>query len=89
LADGPLLKKGQAARAHEFHWSTLEKTSGLTPAYRVEEKENREEGFQAGNVLDSYIHLHLGALPSTAPRFAEMCRSFHQAKGKKTGSLKR
>ncbi len=85
LADGPLLQEGQTVRAHEFHWSTLEKSGGAAPAYRVLEKSGGEEGFQQGNILASYIHLHLGALPTLAPRFVEMCHRFQRDKGKSSG----
>jgi cobyrinic acid a,c-diamide synthase len=76
LADGPLLKMGEIARGHEFHWSNIGAAETSENAYSVMEQEGRVEGFQKGSVLASYIHLHLAALPSMARRFVETCASF-------------
>jgi cobyrinic acid a,c-diamide synthase len=78
LADGPFLQKGRTTRGHEFHWSGLESVSGFTPAYLVQENGGRPEGFQTRNVLASYIHLHLGSLPSMPGRFVAVCRNFRE-----------
>jgi len=78
LADGPFLRKGESTRGHEFHWSNLDSTTVLTPAYSVLEIDGRDEGFHRGNVLASYIHVHLGSLPSMAPRFVDICRRFRE-----------
>jgi hypothetical protein len=40
------------------------------------EGDGRVEGLQIGNILASYVHLHLGHSPSMAPRFVEVCRRF-------------
>jgi cobyrinic acid a,c-diamide synthase len=76
LNDGPFLEKGQTARGHEFHWSNLQSVTGIEPAYSVEEKGGASEGFQAGNILASYIHLHLGTVPGMAKHFVDRCASF-------------
>ena len=74
LADGPLLRRGQRVRGHEFHWSIQEGTpSEPNAVYTVLDKEGRLEGFRSGSVWASYIHLHLGSDPSLAPRFVETC----------------
>ena len=76
MSDGPLLRKGQTVRGHEFHWSTLD----LPPdpahsVYRVVDQDGRLEGFQWGSVWASYIHVHLGSHPSLPRRFVETCAS--------------
>ena len=82
LSDGPLLKKGEITRGHEFHWSNIAQVSGdLEPAYNVEEGKLRTEGFRRLNVLASYVHLHLGSRASMAPRFVEICRSYSENGG--------
>ena len=72
--DSPLLRKGQRVRGHEFHWSVLEQPADPEQAvYRVVDQDNRPEGFQAGSVWASYIHIHLGSDPTLAKRFVETC----------------
>jgi cobyrinic acid a,c-diamide synthase len=81
LNDGPLLKKGETVRGHEFHWSVLENTSMDANAYRIIDKNNRLEGFQVRNLLVSYVHLHMGSLPSMVGRFIDSCERFHNGQG--------
>jgi cobyrinic acid a,c-diamide synthase len=76
-SDGPLLKKGETTRGHEFHWSKIETAGKLAVAYSVAET-GQGEGFQRRNVLASYVHLHMGSLASMAPRFVETCRAFSE-----------
>jgi len=80
LGDGPMLRRGETVRGHEFHWSVLEKNADMPNAYSIVDKGKRREGFHKGNLLASYIHLHLGSLPSMAGRFVENCRRFQESK---------
>lgn len=68
LGDGPLLRRGQAVRGHEFHWSVMD--YGQMNAYEIV-GQKRQEGFHQDNLLASYIHLHMGSLPIMARRFVE------------------
>ena len=73
-ADGPLLRAGQTVRGHEFHWSVLQHPPDAAgAAYRVVNQQGRPEGFRAGSVWASYIHIHLGSRPGLAPRFVDTC----------------
>ena len=78
LNDGPLLNKGEIVRGHEFHWSVLEDRVDSSYAYRIIDKGNIFEGVQRNNILASYVHLHMGSLPSMATRFIETCRRFQE-----------
>ncbi|MFC1940445.1 cobyrinate a,c-diamide synthase [Chloroflexota bacterium] len=81
LGDGPLLRQGEIVRGHEFHWSVLEGTSNRANAYRIIDRGSRREGFQRGrSLVASYIHLHLGSLPSMTLRFIENCRHFQDSR---------
>ena len=75
--DGPLLSAGQRVRGHEFHWSTLEQPPGDEEAvYRVVNQGGRPDGFRAGSVWASYVHVHLGSAPGLALRFVETCAAY-------------
>ena len=77
LADGPLLRKGDRARGHEFHWSIANApASPAQAAYAVRSQNSRLEGFRAPNLWASYIHLHFAANPAIAPRFVSACANF-------------
>ncbi len=78
LGDGPLLRQGETVRGHEFHWSVLEKNTDASKAYCIIDKGKRREGFHNMNLLASYIHLHMGSLPSMAARFIDNCQKFGQ-----------
>ncbi|WP_288480252.1 cobyrinate a,c-diamide synthase [uncultured Deinococcus sp.] len=74
LHASPLAPAGAALRGHEFHHSVL--THAPThPAYRwtAPNGQPAEEGYARGNVLASYLHLHLGADPALARRFVAAC----------------
>ena len=72
--DGPLLSAGQRVRGHEFHWSTLEQPPDENESvYRVVNQGGRPDGFRAGSVRASYVHVHLGSAPGLASRFVETC----------------
>ncbi len=73
-ADGPLLASGQRIRGHEFHWSTLEQPpQDDESVYRVVNQGGRPDGFRAGSVWATYVHVHLGSGPGLASRFVETC----------------
>jgi cobyrinic acid a,c-diamide synthase len=73
-SDGPLLRQGQRVRGHEFHWSTLERQPEPGESvYKVMDQDGRPDGFHAGSVWASYVHVHLGSHPALAPRFVETC----------------
>ena len=74
LTNGPLLRRGQRVRGHEFHWSVQDGApSQREAAYRMVDQDGRLEGFRSGSVLASYVHLHLASDPSLASRFVEIC----------------
>ncbi len=78
LKNGPLLRREEEVRGHEFHWSVLEEEPSGHAAYRITNQGGRREGFQRGNVLASYIHIHLASRRDIAPRFVEACRRHRQ-----------
>ncbi len=73
--------RGASCRGHEFHYSELTgglpDGSGWRPAYSVRGAHRgpeRAEGFQKGQVLASYVHLHFASRPGVAEHFVGRCR---------------
>lgn len=73
-------RQGDVLRGHEFHYSELVADgiaeSRWKPAYTL--KRNRREsfiteGFQCGNLLASYAHLHYASRPQAVERFVAKC----------------
>jgi len=65
--DSPLWRTGEAVRGHEFHYSATE--GGGTPAWELTARGTaRPEGFVAGGVHASYLHVHWAAFPQVARR---------------------
>jgi cobyrinic acid a,c-diamide synthase len=80
--DIPLLRAGEIARGHEFHWSVLEAPLSAADApYDVIQQSEAQEGFARGNVLASYCHLHFGSNPALAPSFVEAAQRWAEPIG--------
>jgi cobyrinic acid a,c-diamide synthase len=78
LRDNPLLPTGETVRGHEFHWSVLASGEEKANAYAIVDGGDRREGFQQGNVLASYVHLHFAGRPDMASRFIRTCRQYQE-----------
>jgi cobyrinic acid a,c-diamide synthase len=75
-AASPLGPAGTVARGHEFHFSSLDPVPATVPrAYRLRRRrgDERDEGYQIGNALLSYVHLHFASNPHMAASFVEAC----------------
>jgi cobyrinic acid a,c-diamide synthase len=71
---------GESVRGHEFHHSSLAANpagvEGWRSVYRIRTLRVEtavEEGFQKGNILASYAHLHLASRPRALERFIASC----------------
>lgn len=80
-------KKGLRIRGHEFHYSEIaeadaeeaEGSASVERVYRLEARKHREarlEGYRAGPVLASYVHLHWGSAPQAAHAFVQACLDY-------------
>jgi len=75
-------KGGTTFRGHEFHYSELIEspvgTDGWQAVYQLKQKRSgklRAEGYQRGNVLASYAHLHLASKPEAVSWFVNRMRN--------------
>ena len=81
---GGLFGAGHTARGHLFHRSEI--SGGRRAAahcYRLETSrgDRSEEGYELGNVLASYAHLHLASNPALAAAFVDRCERFRGGVG--------
>jgi cobyrinic acid a,c-diamide synthase len=72
LRDTLLVPAGAEVRGHEFHYSDVRYAPAAPHAYRLAETACHE-GYAHGNVLASYLHLHLASAPVLVERFAAAC----------------
>ncbi|MCE4944662.1 MULTISPECIES: cobyrinate a,c-diamide synthase [Streptomyces] len=68
LSDNALAAAGTRVRGHEFHRTVLEPGAGASPAWGVTHPRRAVEGFVAGGVHASYLHVHWAAEPALAGR---------------------
>ena len=69
---------GSVLRGHSFHYSRITEMDTIPTSYRVKyslSAHQEEEGFNLGNILASYIHLHFRTAPHIAENFVEFMRS--------------
>jgi cobyrinic acid a,c-diamide synthase len=76
VADSPLLPRGGRLRGHEHHYSTTAPAAGPVPAWTLRARgRERTEGFAAGNVYASYLHMHWAAAPEVPRRLVARARA--------------
>ncbi|MDX6537295.1 MAG: cobyrinic acid a,c-diamide synthase [Gaiellales bacterium] len=70
------LEQGQEVRGHEFHYSQVEPLNGAAPsAWKLAARgTERDEGFVAGGVHASFLHVHWAAFPQLARRLVAAAR---------------
>ncbi len=65
--------KGDVLRGHEFHYSEIdEMPAEIARVYALQD--GRVEGYQLGNTLGGYLHLHFGGTPGAVAWFAGTLR---------------
>ncbi len=74
---------GDVLRGHEFHYSSLEGNtidhSVIQRVYHTAGRDGQEvsvDGYQRGNTLGSYLHVHFDSMAGAAPAFVKSCRNF-------------
>jgi cobyrinic acid a,c-diamide synthase len=74
--DSLLGPAGVRVRGHEFHYSTCELENERHPAYV---HDGEPEGYAAGDLFASYIHLHFAGCSALLEHWLERCRAFARA----------
>ncbi len=81
LEDTVLLRKGEAVRGHEFHYSDLTVVGPARLALASVDGrgiEDGRDGFATRTLLASYAHVHFASHPPMADRFIESCRRYKE-----------
>jgi len=80
LQDTVLLRAGEEARGHEFHYSTIHysRDGWAWPyAFSVTSRgPSRLDGWSEGALLASYMHLHWASHPAMATRWIRQCQEW-------------
>jgi len=76
---GGLFGEGLTARGHLFHHSQIAGEPSADRCYTVQSaRGTSHEGYSAGNVLASYIHLHFSSAPELPAAFVARCRAYQE-----------
>ena len=77
FAPNLIASAGEQLRGHEFHWSEWEATGSPNATYTLRRgAKTKPDGFSAGRVLGSFLHLHFGSQPWVAQRLVEAAQIF-------------
>ncbi|MGH2903235.1 MAG: cobyrinate a,c-diamide synthase [Solirubrobacteraceae bacterium] len=79
---GGIFGEGQTARGHMFHHSQIPDEPSVDRCYTVRSARGgtSHEGYSAGNVLASYIHLHFDSAPELPAAFIARCLAHRESK---------
>ncbi|MGO8685400.1 MAG: cobyrinate a,c-diamide synthase [Thermoleophilia bacterium] len=77
FSDSLLGPRGATVRGHEFHYSSCVLESDADAAYLVD---GAPEGYAAGNLFASYIHLHFAGYPAVVEHWLDRCRAYAGAR---------
>lgn len=84
LQESIIAARGDVLRGHEFHYSQLEGIGKAEAAYSLSGGKGgdfRLDGYAQGNILASYVHLHLRSNPHAARNFINACREYGLHRG--------
>lgn len=80
LRDNVMVGRGTELRGHEFHYSNIEGDE-LAPAYFLRKPgrdDGRRDGHARGNVLATYLHIHLAGSPGAARGLLRSCTGYRR-----------
>lgn len=70
-----LMPAGERVRGHQFHWSQVEwqQEHLAYNCFSGHRPEMEPDGFNRGNLLATYVHIHFAGNPQAAQRFVAAC----------------
>ncbi|WP_213585142.1 cobyrinate a,c-diamide synthase [Paenibacillus sp. J2TS4] len=75
-----LLGEEETARGHQFHYSVFTPAGEGAHAYWTKGRKGEQaEGYQEGNLVAGYSHIHFGSNPQLVVRWLNRCREYRQA----------
>lgn len=86
--DSIIACQGDVVRGHEFHYSRLNGVAKEQHAFILRGgmgTDGRADGYLRGNLLASYVHLHLRSNPQAAKYFLAACNRYKSAATVSTG----
>jgi cobyrinic acid a,c-diamide synthase len=83
LHDTLLMRQGEVARGHEFHYSCLDAPVVEEEAAYAFTAQGQVEGFARSNLLASYMHLSFSGFPLAAQRFVNAAHAWKMRSGEK------
>lgn len=75
--DSLLGRAGTVVRGHEFHYSSCALHDPTSAAYELD---GLPEGYAAGDLFASCIHLHFAGFPDVLDHWLERCRAFSRSR---------
>ncbi|HEU4965795.1 MAG TPA: cobyrinate a,c-diamide synthase [Bacilli bacterium] len=78
-----LLKRGETARGHEFHYSTMESAGELASAAAYRSRGyfgEMVDGYRLENLVAGYTHLYFPSQPEVPRRFVEKARQYREVR---------
>lgn len=81
--------RGDKLRGHEFHYSSISDSGGnpVKNVYQVASRAGQEislQGYQKGQTLGSYLHVHFGSSERAAGHFVGHCGAFKESRSGRT-----
>lgn len=74
-----LIREGQEAKGHEFHYSTYTKPKNTHYAYETKSRFKKQgEGYKHENLIAGYTHFHFASNPQLATQWIEQCKNYQK-----------
>ncbi|MDN4525961.1 cobyrinate a,c-diamide synthase [Fictibacillus fluitans] len=74
-----LLKEKDAARGHEFHYSTFQAEGVIPVAFETKGMRGvKDEGYMKGNLIAGYTHFHFASCPEMVENWIKQCQENKQ-----------